>query len=87
MKNIANFLKMLQKRMGDDLVYNFILDTDDEYYLIVSAHKSKTKKMVDNQIHRCKLDKNDLNKIPFILANEIENIYKEIIIKKDDQDV
>lgn len=81
--NSVKFLKMLQKRMGDDLVYNLVLDTDGEIYLIISAHKSKSRQMVDSQLHRCKLNKEDLEKSDFILATEIENIFKKIIIKKD----
>lgn len=79
----AEFLKMLRKRMGNDLVYNFCLDTDNEFYLIVSPHRSTTRKFKeDTSLHRIHISKTDMVKQNFILANEINNIFEDLFVEK-----
>ena len=80
------FIKMLKKRMGSDLVYNLFLDIDDEFYVIVSPHKSATRKYKDNaQMHRVHISKNDINKQNFVLCNEINNIFRDLFVDKDNE--
>ena len=66
---------MLRKRLGDDLTYSIVLDTENTISVYISAHASKTR--VNQKPLYCKLDDNDMQKEVFILANEIANMYKD----------
>ena len=77
----TKFLDMLRKRMGEDLTYYLTLDTDGKYYVMVSAHNSKTRKFKNDQpVQKVTITDHDMTKQNFTLCNEINNIFDKLII-------
>ena len=81
--NAFKFLTMLKNRMGNDLIYNLYLDVDSKIYLTVSTIKSETREFKDKvNIHRVHINDRDMQKHDFILCNEINNIFSDLIVEK-----
>jgi len=84
----VNFLNMLRNRMGTYLIYNLYIDTDGEFYVTVSDHKSLTRKFKDNvKMHRVHISKDDMNKQNFTLCDEINTIFKELFTENTDEPI
>lgn len=73
---------MLKYNIGNDLIYSLVLDHDDRYYILVSAHKSSEREFKDGKMQRILLSQTDNNKQDFVLVNEIYNIINNLLVKK-----
>lgn len=79
-EQLTKLHKLLQKHLGDDLVYSLSLD-NNEWYIVVAFSKDSTRKFKTGLIHRCKLSPADMNKHVYLLAQEIVNIFTPLIEK------
>ena len=80
-KNLMSFHKKLAKNLGEDLVYSLALD-QGQVLLVVSTHKSKTKKYKDKQyktMQSCMIKESDLDKNVNELVAEITRLYNNIL--------
>lgn len=80
-KNLVNFHKKLAKNLGKDLVYSLALDSD-KVILVVSTHKSKTKKYKNKEyktMQSCEIKESDFNKDVNELVEEITRLYNNIL--------
>lgn len=81
------FLKMLRNRIGPDLEYHLKLDTDGKFYVTVTCHTSKTRKFKDDTLyHRIEIAEYDMKKNDFILCNQINNIFENLITEVTQDD-
>ena len=80
------FHNMLQKALGDDLVYSLALD-GDTHILAVSVHKSKTQKFNhDRLIQSVVFSDEDLQMDHEKVINTLIEMYKGIIVEKTEED-
>ena len=80
-KSLVTFHKKLAKKLGEDLVYSLALD-NEEVLLVISTHKSKTKRYKDKEyktMQSCKIKDTDFDKDVNQLVDEIARLYNNIL--------
>lgn len=78
LRDVMKFQKMLQRRLGEDVLLSLTLEGDD-IYLLASIIPTSDRRFKDSVIQRCKLTSNDLDKPLLFLVNELINIFEPLI--------
>lgn len=80
-KNMFGFLKSLEEKLGSDLVYSLSLD-EGKTIITISTHKStRVKYEHGRNMQSAEIKPQDFKKSTEELANEIEALFKNLLIK------